>query len=51
MFCDCCKKPIVPPIQWLKVQYTVPGYVVEYYYCGEICKQDHKLQLMREAGI
>lgn len=51
MKCDCCGTKFTQQEGWVKAMWTVPGYVLEYYYCSEKCKQDHKLQLMRENGL
>ena len=47
--CDHCGKalPEVP----VYVSYSIPGYVLDYRYCSHICRHDHKMQLMREAGL
>lgn len=44
----CGGKLPEPPVY---VRYTVPGYVLEYEYCSDICRHDHKMRLMREAGF
>jgi YHS domain-containing protein len=49
MKCDCCGKEFAH--QWVKAKYTLPGYLAEYYYCSEKCKQDHRLQLIRSSGL
>jgi hypothetical protein len=51
MKCDCCGTPFTNQHGWVKAMWTVPGMVLEYYYCGEKCKQDHKMRLIRESGL
>lgn len=51
MKCDCCGAQFTKQDGWVKAMYTVPGMVLEYYYCGEKCKQDHRLTLIRGAGL
>lgn len=47
--CDCCGDPTGDA--WVKAQYTVPGYVMEWYYCSVACKEEHRLRLIRESGL
>ena len=49
MKCDCCGKEFSH--QWVKARYTLWGYVYDYFYCSDNCKQDHRLKLIRESGL
>lgn len=51
MKCDCCGTRFTQQIGWVKAVWTLPGMVYEYYYCSEKCKAEHKLQLIRGAGL
>ena len=51
MKCDCCGDPVTFTDAAKKAKYGVPGMVLEYYYCSERCKQDHKMTLLRGSGL
>jgi hypothetical protein len=51
MKCDCCRDAYTGQPNWVVANWTVPGAVLEYRYCSEQCKENHRLQLIREAGL
>lgn len=51
MKCDCCGAQYTNQIGWVYACWTLPGYSLSYYYCSERCKAEHRLQLIRGAGL
>jgi hypothetical protein len=47
--CAYCKQ--VVGSHWVKAIWLVPGFLFEHIYCGQGCKEHHRLQLIREAGL
>jgi hypothetical protein len=47
--CDCCQDYLVGAK--VRAVYTLPGFVIEHDYCSQSCKEEHRIQLIREAGL
>lgn len=48
--CDCCGKEYDPKLPVI-VNYQIGAMIAYYYYCSQSCKENHKMQLIREAGL
>lgn len=49
--CDSCFKEITKDMPFIKARYTLPGYVYDYQYCSNECRENHRLKLIRESGL
>lgn len=47
--CDMCNDYLVGAM--VRAVYTLPGYVIQHDYCSESCKAEHRVKLIREAGL
>lgn len=47
--CDYCGDSL--PVKPVYVSYSVPGWVMDYRYCSDDCRYEHKMFLMRSAGF